>query len=194
MFNEFRSSKSWEISPKVRKMPMKIAFAFFVLSQTLSFLVDLLPILGIYCMIIILELFSIPQICTQLYTHSRTYSKSLRPRETHWSRFISKTSLHMVILVACYAVLGGKNAERLIIKNVSPFHSPFNTHFLVIMLNYTITLKVYIFIIFRYVMLSFRYIYQHTGLVVVVRDWQRFHISVKSGSFDKQYLMSRNQA
>ena len=70
----------------------------------------------------------------------------------------------MVILVACYVVLGGKNAERLIIKNVSPFHSPFNTHFLVIMLNYTITLKVYIFI-FRYVMfylymltLSFNYI------------------------------------
>ena len=99
-----------------------------------------------------------------MYTHSRTFSKSLRPRETHWSRFISKTSLHMVILVACYVVLGGKNAERLIIKNVSPFHSPFNTHFLVIMLNYTITLKVYIFI-FRYVMfylymltLSFRYI------------------------------------
>ena len=178
MFNKFRSSKSWEISPKVRKMPMKIAFAFFVLSQTLSFLVDLLPILGIYCMIIILELFSIPQICTQLYTHSRTYSKSLRPRETHWSRFISKTSLHMVILVACYVVLGGKNAERLIIKNVSPFHSPFNTHFLVIMLNYTIILKVYIFI-FRYVMfylymltLSFRYInICTTGLV---RDWQRF--------------------
>ena len=55
MFNEFRSSKSWEISPKVRKMPMKIAFAFFVLSQTLSFLIDLLPILGIYCMIISVE-------------------------------------------------------------------------------------------------------------------------------------------
>ena len=118
-------------------------------------------------MIIIVELFSIPQICTQMYTHSRTFSKSLRPRETHWSRFISKTSLHMVILVACYVVLGGKNAERLIIKNVSPFHSPFNTHFLVIMLNYTITLKVHIHLYFQVCYVLFIYahaqlqIYQH---------------------------------
>ena len=35
----------------------------------------------------------------------------------------------VIVLVACYAVLGGKNAERLIIKNVSPFHSPFQYTF-----------------------------------------------------------------
>ena len=125
----------------------------------------LIPLVELYCN-------------SNLVAYSRTFSKSRRPRETHWSRFISKTSLHMVILVACYVVLGGKNAERLIIKNVSPFHSPFNTHFLVIMLNYTITLKVYIFI-FRYVMyylylltLSFRYI--NICITGLVRDWQIF--------------------
>ena len=188
MFNEFRSSKSWEISPKVRKMPMKIAFAFFVLSQTLSFLIDLLPILGIYCMIIILELFSIPQICTQLYTHSRTYSKSLRPRETHWSRFISKTSLHMVILVACYVVLGGKNAERLIIKNVSPFHSPFQyTFFGYNAKLYNNSKSIYLYFQVCYVLFIFAHaqlqIHQHMYYWTGKRLADFLANSVKSDSF-----------